>query len=45
VAEPDGPEPRLTGAQLASAARLIRRFHDATARSGLRGGEMCDTHG
>jgi hypothetical protein len=45
VAEPDGPEPRLSDAQLASAARLIRCFHDATAGSELAGGEEVVCHG
>jgi hypothetical protein len=39
------PEPRLSDAQLASAARLIRRFHDATAGSELAGGEGVVCHG
>jgi hypothetical protein len=45
VAEPERPEPRLSDAQLASAARLIRRFHDATAGSELAGGEEVVCHG
>jgi hypothetical protein len=39
LAAPDAPEPRLSDPQLASAARLIRRFHDATADSPLAGGQ------
>ena len=45
VAAPDSPEPRLSDAQLASAARLIRRLHDATVGSALAGGEEVVCHG
>jgi hypothetical protein len=45
VPAPDSPEPRLSDRQLASAARLIRRFHDATAGSPLAGGEEVVCHG
>jgi hypothetical protein len=45
VAPPGEPEPRLSDAQLESAARLIRRFHDATAGSELAGGEEVVCHG
>jgi hypothetical protein len=45
VAAPGAPEPRLSDAQLASAARLTRRFHDATAGSELAGGVEVVCHG
>ena len=45
VAAPESPEPELSDSQLASAARLIRRFHDATAGSALAGGEEVVCHG
>jgi Phosphotransferase enzyme family len=45
VAAPGEPEPLLSDAQLASAAGLIRRFHDATAGSALAGGEEVVCHG
>ena len=45
VAAPDSPDPRLSDAQLASAAKLIRRFHDATAGSVLAGPEEVICHG
>jgi Phosphotransferase enzyme family len=44
VAAPGEQEPRLSDVQLASAARLIRRFH-ATAGSELAGGEEVVCHG
>jgi hypothetical protein len=45
VAAPDAPEPLLSDAQLASAARLIRRFHDATEGSALAGAAEVVSHG
>ena len=38
-------DPRLSDAQLACAAKLIRRFHDATAGSVLAGPEEVICHG
>lgn len=45
VAEPGRPEQHLSDAQLASAARLVRRFHDATAGSELAAGAEVICHG
>jgi hypothetical protein len=45
VAAPGEPEPWLSDAQLGSAARLIRGFHDATAGSELADGKEVVCHG
>ncbi|MDP9299490.1 MAG: hypothetical protein M3P43_01105 [Actinomycetota bacterium] len=41
---PDNPDAGLTDEQLTDAARLLRRYHEATAGSALAGNEEVVSH-